>query len=186
MVPAVPAAAEPLVRAIGVAFTEPSLRRFCVLMCGLIVTIGRRTVSHALAAVRPELGRLGGHWSNYHRLYSAAKFSMWDLAAAVVRQVVALLPAGAVIELVADDTVDGKEGDRVWAKGAHRDPVRSSHSKAAVKFGHKWLVMCVLVHLSGWERPWALPVLCGMCLSPKWRPGSAAARRRPAGSPGRC
>src|SRR6266496_4436416 len=65
MFPAIPAAAEPLVAAIGVAFTEPSLRRFCVLMCGLIVTIGRRTVSHALAVVRPELE---GHWSNYHRL----------------------------------------------------------------------------------------------------------------------
>src|SRR5438046_6704143 len=78
MFPAIPAAAEPLVQAIGVAFTEPTFRRFCVLMCGLIVTIGRRTVSHALVAVRPALN---GHWSNYHRLYSRARFSMWQLAA---------------------------------------------------------------------------------------------------------
>ena len=179
MFPAVPAAAEPLVASIGVAFTEPSLRRFCVLMCGLIVTVGRRTVSHALAVVRPELDKLGGHWSNYHRLYSAAKFSMWELAAALVRQVVELLPPGVVIELVADDTVDGKEGDRVWAKGAHRDPVRSSHSKTAMKFGHKWLSMCVLVQLPGWDRPWALPVLCGMCLSPKVAAGIGRRQKTP-------
>lgn len=164
MFPVVPAAAEPLVQAVAVAFTKPTLRRFVTLMCGLIVTLGRRTVSHSLVAIQPLLD---GHWSGYHRLYSAARFSMWKLAAALVRQVIALLPAGVVIELVADDTVDGKEGDHVWAKGAHRDSTRSSRAKTAVKFGHKWLVLCVLVRLPGWDRPWALPVLCGMCISPK-------------------
>jgi hypothetical protein len=63
--------------------------------------------------------------------------------------------------------VDGKDGDHVWAKAAHRDSSRSSRSKTAVEFGHKWLVLCVLVQLKGWDRPWALPILCGMCLSPK-------------------
>jgi hypothetical protein len=164
MFPAIPAAAEPLVQAIGVAFTEPTLRRFLVLMCGLIVTMGRRTVSHALLATGPALQ---GHWSNYHRVYSSARFSMWKLAAALVRQVIALLPAGLPIVLVGDDTVDGKEGKRVWALGSHRDARRSSRSKGQVKFGHRWLVLCVLVRLPGVARPWALPILCGLCLSPK-------------------
>jgi len=164
MFPVIPAAAEPLVDAISDAFTRPTLRRFVTLMCGLIVTMGRRTVSHTLVALTPMLD---GHWSDYHRLYSAAKFSMWRLAAALVRQAVKLLPAEVTIELVADDTVDGKEGDRVWAKGTHRDPTRSSHAHDAVKFGHKWLSLCVLVQLPGWDRPWALPLLCGMCISPK-------------------
>ena len=164
----IPAAAEPLVRAMSVAFTEPTLRRFVLLACGLIVTVGRRTVSHCLAALRPALAGQPGHWSNYHRLWSAAKFSTWELAAALVRQVIArLLPADVVIELAADDTVDGKDGDRVWAKAAWRDPTRSTRSRTAVKFGHQWLVLCVLVRLPGCDRPWALPVLCGMCISPK-------------------
>ena len=85
----------------------------------------------------------------------------------LVRQVVALLPADAVIELVADDTVDGKAGERVWAKSAHRDPIRSTASATVIKYGHKWLAMCVLVRLKGWDRPWALPVLCGLCVPPK-------------------
>lgn len=176
MFPVIPAAAEPLVQAVAVAFTEPTLRRFCVLMCGLIVTMGRRTVSHTLVAVQPVLD---GHWSGYHRLYCAARFSMWKLAAALVRQVVALLPAGVVIELVADDTVDGKEGDHVWAKGAHRDATRSSRSKTAVKFGHRWLVLCVLVWLPGWDRPWALPILCGLCISPKVAAKTGRRRKTP-------
>jgi hypothetical protein len=159
-------AAEPLVAAMRQAgvFSRPTLSRFIALMTGLIVSMGRRTVSHALVAIQ----RISqGHWSNYHRLYSSAKYSLWSLAAVLVRQVVALLPADAVIELVADDTVDGKQGDHVWAASAHRDPTRSSRAHRAIRYGHKWLAICVLVQLQGWERPWALPILCGLCIPPK-------------------
>jgi Transposase DDE domain len=164
MFPAIPPAAEPLVDAIRGVFTRPTLRRFVLLMGALIITMGRRTVSHALVMIEPLMH---GHWSDYHRIYSAARFSMWELAAALVRQVIRLLPKDLVIELVADDTVDGKDGDHVWAKGVHRDSARSSHKVDQVKFGHKWLVLCVLVRLEGLSRPWALPILCGMCISPK-------------------
>jgi DDE superfamily endonuclease len=162
----VPDAAEPLVAATREAgvFSRPTFARFIALMTGMIVSMGRRTVSHALVAI----GRIRqGHWSNYHRLYSSARYSLWSLAAVLVRQVVALLPADAVIELVADDTVDGKQGDHVWAASAHRDPTRSTRDHAAIRYGHKWLALCVLVRLEGWDRPWALPILCGLCLPPK-------------------
>ena len=160
----IPAVAEPLVSAIRQAriFTQPTFPRFICLMACLIVTMGRRTVSRALKVMGPLLE---GHWSNYHRIYSQARFCMWSLAAVLVRQVVALLPADAPIILVADDTVDGKQGDQVWARSAHRDSVRSSRGRDQMKFGHKWLVLCVLAQVPGIERPWALPVLCGLCLS---------------------
>jgi hypothetical protein len=160
----VPAAAQPLVESIRGVFTRPTLSRFLVLMSGLIVTMGRRTVSRALRVMEPHLQ---GHWCNYHRLYSQARFSMWRLAAALVRQVVAMLPASGAVILIVDDTVQQKNGEKVWAKGAHRDARRSSRSHTRVKFGHKWLVMCVLVKLPGMNRPWALPVLCGLCRSEK-------------------
>jgi hypothetical protein len=164
MIPAIPAAAEPLIDSIRDCFTRPTLQRFVLLMCGLIVTMGRRTVSHALVVIEPLMD---GHWSDYHRIYSAARFCMWQLAAALTRHVIALLPEGVVIELVADDTVDGKDGDHVWAKGAHRDSTHSSRKIDQVKFGHKWLVLCVLVRFREIDRPWALPILCGLCISPK-------------------
>lgn len=162
----IPQVAEPLVSDIrdSHVFTRPTLDRFLVLVCGLIVTAGRRSVSRALKVMQPMLR---GHWSDYHRLYSSARFSMWALAAVLVRQVMALVPANEPLVLLADDTVDGKNGPRVWAKGAHRDPLRSSRKKSNVKFGHKWLVMSVLAGLRGIARPWALPVLCGLCLSQK-------------------
>ena len=93
-----PAAAEALIEAIAGVFTRPTLRRFVLLMGALIVTMGRRTVSHALVLIEPLMR---GHWSDYHRIYSAA---MWELAAALVREVIKLLPGDVVIELVADDT----------------------------------------------------------------------------------
>jgi hypothetical protein len=162
----VPAVAEPLVDSIRQqkVFTRPTLPRFLLLMACVIVTMGRHTVSRALKAMGPLLE---GHWSNYHRVYSQARYSMWKLAAVLVRQVLPLLPADQPIVLLADDTVDRKSGRHVWAKGVHRDPVRSTPTQVQTTFGHKWLVMCVLVRLPGIERPWALPVLCGMCLSLK-------------------
>lgn len=160
----IPAAAEPLVQSIRCVFTRPTFQRFILLMSGLIVTMGRRTVSHSLRSIESQLN---GHWSDYHRLYSNARYSMWKLSLALARQVVSLLPADQPIILVGDDTVDGKDGDCVWAKGAHRDSVRSSRSVSAVKFGHKWLVLCVLVRFARAARLWALPILCGLCISLK-------------------
>lgn len=157
-------AAESLSQVFRFAFTRPTFERFLTLVCGLILAMGRRTVSHSLLSVRPLLR---GHWSSYHRLYSHARFSMWKLGMALSRQVIALLPRDAPIHLVVDDTLDCKSGDRVWAKGTHRDPKRSSRAFTHFTFGHQWLVMCVLVRLPGVSRPWALPILCGLCLTPK-------------------
>lgn len=161
----VPAAAEPLVGALRQAFTKPTFDRFVGLMAALIVTMGRRSVSRALRILAPV--GLNGHWSNFHRIYSQAKFDLWQVCLAMLRQAVALLPADQPIILLADDTVDGREGDKVWAKGTHRDATRSSRSCDNLKFGHRWLVMCVLVWLPGTARPWALPVACGLCRSKK-------------------
>ena len=58
-----------------------------------------------------------------------------------------------------DDTVDGHTGRTVHGKARHRDPVRSSHAFTAWRYGHRWVVLAVLVKFSFAARPWALPVL---------------------------
>jgi hypothetical protein len=156
----IPAAAEPLVDAIRSAFTRRTFDRFVLLMSGLIVTMGRRTVSRVLLIIQPHQD---GHWCNYHRLYSQAKYSMWKLGLALTQLVIGMLPADSPIMLIVDETVDGKEGDHVWARGTHYDSRRSSRRHKRIKFGHQWLVMCVLVWLPGIDRPWALPILSGLC-----------------------
>src|SRR5436190_520067 len=76
------------------------------------------------------------------------------------------LPDGPIF-LAADDTVDEHRGKRVYGKGRHRDPVRSTHSYTAFRWGHKWLVVAVLVRFPFTRRPWALPVLVALYCSEK-------------------
>jgi hypothetical protein len=173
----IPAAAEPLANVFRGAFTKPTFQRFMLLVTGLIVTIGRRTVSRALRVIEPVMGE--GHWCNYHRLYSQTCYRLWDVGRILTRQVMALLPADSEIILVVDDTVDGKAGEKVWAKGPHRDGRRSTRNHVSIKWGHKWLVMCVLVKLPGINRPWALPILSGLCCTEKVAKQTGYRRKSP-------
>jgi hypothetical protein len=56
---------------------------------------------------------------------------------------------------------------KVYGKARHRDPVRSSHSYTAWRWGHKWVVLAVLVQFPFARRPWALPVLVALYRSPQ-------------------
>ena len=138
------------------AFTRPTARRFAALLVAAILTTGRRPVDN----LRRTLGRLApGHRSDYQRLFCRAPWSGLRLGCAlagfILRQ---LAPEGPVV-LVGDDTVDGHPGRKVYGKARHRDPVRSSHAYTAWRWGHRWVVVAVLVRFPFAARPWALPVL---------------------------
>jgi hypothetical protein len=64
------------------------------------------------------------------------------------------VPEGSVA-LAGDDTVDEHRGAHVYGKGRHRDPVRSTHSYTAYRWGHKWVVLAILVRFPFANRPWA-------------------------------
>jgi DDE superfamily endonuclease len=70
--------------------------------------------------------------------------------------------------LAGDDTVTEHPGPKIFGKGRHRDGVRSSHSYTAYRWGHKWVVVSVLVKLPFATRPWALPVLVALYHPPEW------------------
>ncbi len=62
-----PSALEPVFMNLSVAFTEPTAARMAVLMVGMILARGRRTITAALQV----MGWLAdGHFSVYHRLFS--------------------------------------------------------------------------------------------------------------------
>ena len=67
-----------------------------------------------------------------------------------------------VIELAGDDTVAEHPGPKVYGKGCHRDPVRSTHSFTAFRWGHKWVVLALLVRFPFATRRWALPLLMAL------------------------
>lgn len=155
----IPAAARKITEAFAPALTKPTHARWCVLLVAAILTVGGRTVSNLLRTV----GRFApGHASSYHRVLSRRRFWAWR-AAKILTQLVleAFYPTGE-IRLAGDDTVDEHPGDKVFGKGCHRDAVRSSHTFTAYRWGHKWVVLAVLVSVPWARRPWALPILVAL------------------------
>lgn len=151
-----PPEAQALVSVLAPHFTNPTYQRFLVLMTGALVTTGRRTVANLLRTLRHLAP---GHRTDYQRVLSRAPWSGLAVGCAVTRFVLDhLVPDGPVM-LVGDDTVDGHPGRCVYAKARHRDAVRSSHAYTAWRYGHKWVVLAVLVKFPFATRPWALPVL---------------------------
>ena len=155
------------------AFTAPGFDRFLVLCVGAIVTMGRRTVSRILWT----MGDLAdGDPSRYHRFFSAARWSMWPLARVLAAAVLELVPAEQPVMLDCDDTVARHPGKKVWARGCHRDAVRSSWGHTVFKWGHKWVVLAVNVKLPPCKRSWALPVLAAL-YTPAAGPKKKAAKK---------
>jgi hypothetical protein len=136
--------------------TGPTYQRLSTLLVGAILTTGRRTVANLLRTLRHLAP---GHRTDYQRVFSRAPWSGLTLGCALMRFVLDhLIPDGPVMR-VGDDTVDGHKGKTVYGKARHRDPVRSSRSYTAWRYGHKWVVLAVLVRFPFATRPWALPVL---------------------------
>jgi hypothetical protein len=151
-----PPEARPLLAALAPGFTRPTFGRFAVLLAAAILTQGRHTVANLLRT----LGSLApGHRTDYQRVLSRAPWSGLGLGRALAGYILLhLCPTDPVI-LVGDDTVDGHPGRHVYGKARHRDAVRSSHAYTAWKYGHRWVVLAVLVRFPWATRPWALPVL---------------------------
>jgi hypothetical protein len=156
---ALPQPARSLFDSLAGAITGPTFLRFVVLALATILTVGQRTVCNLLRT----LGALApGHPSSYHRVFSKRRWSCWRLARGLAHWVFDhLVPEGRVL-LAGDDTVDGHKGAQVFGKGCHRDPVRSTHSLTVFRWGHKWVVLAVLVRFPFTRRLWALPVLVAL------------------------
>jgi hypothetical protein len=160
-----PTAALPLLRSVAGACVLPTAKRLLHLMVGAILTTGRRTISNLLRAIR---GLAKGHPSSYHRVFSRRRWSVWPLARGLADLILRhWVPEGSVL-LAGDDTVDEHRGAHFYGKGRHRDPVRSTHSYTAYRWGHKWVVLAILVRFPFARRRWALPVLVALYRSPEW------------------
>jgi hypothetical protein len=146
----------PLLVEFAPCFTQPTYHRFASLLAAAILTTGRRTVANLLRT----LGALvRGYRTTYQRILSRAPWSGLRLGCALAGVILTHLAPDGAVALVGDDTVDGHLGKRVYGKARHRDPVRSSHAYTAWRWGHRWVVLAILVRFPWASRPWALPVL---------------------------
>jgi hypothetical protein len=171
-----PTEAHPLLFALCSAFTCPTFDRFAALMAAAVLTPGRRTVANLLRTLGPLAH---GHPTSYQRVLSDARWSGLRLGLRLAHFLLRRLPPGRPVVLVGDDTVDGHKGKHVHGKARHRDPVRSTRSYTAWRYGHRWVVLAVLVRFPFATRPWALPVLIDLYRSAE----DDRRRRRPHRTP---
>jgi hypothetical protein len=133
-----------------------------VLLLAAILTLGGRTVSNLLRTLGPLAP---GHFSSFHRVFSRCRWRGRRLARALATAILNRFLPGGPIHLVGDDTVAEHPGPKVYGKGCHRDPVRSTHSFTTYRWGHKWVVLAVLIRFPFARRLWALPTLLALYLT---------------------
>ncbi len=173
----IPKAARPLLDELVGAFTQPTFRRVVVLLFAAILVVGRRTVANLL---RIAGAWAPGHPSSYHRVFSKRRWRSWRLARALAGYLIRRWHPQGVVPLVGDDTVDEHRGKKVYGKGCHRDAVRSTHSFTAYRWGHKWVVLAVLVSFPFARRAWALPLLVALYRPKEWNEARGRRHKTPA------
>ena len=153
--PTLPASLTGLLGIFEACFTAPTFRTFCALVAGLVAQTGSRTVCGMLLGA--GLSRVWGH-DRAHRFFSCARWSPQQVGLALARLVVELLvPAGAAVTVVVDDTLFRRRGRKVWAVSWFHDG--SAPGKDKVGFGNNWVIPGIIVSLPMLSRPVCLPVL---------------------------
>lgn len=154
-----PSAADGLFMSFCCAFSQPTAHRMAGLALGAILTSGRHTVTAMLTSARCVVS---GHWTDYHRLFSRASWSLWALGKILARAILAWVPDDEPVVVAIDDTTAQHRGKKVYGKGCHHDAVRSAHKQIVFKWGHRWVVLAVMVKFPFVRRRWALPVLVAL------------------------
>lgn len=186
----VPASLAGLLQVFRPCFTAPSYRMFVALLAGMVSQPGRRTVCGML--VGAGLARVWRH-GRAHWFFSHARWSVEQVGLVLVGLIVSgLLPDGAPVLLVVDDTLFRRSGRRVSGAAWQHDGARKGPRSAQVSWGTCFVVVGVVVSLPFLDRPVCLPVTARL-----WRPKgvskavlacqlvSAVAARLAGGSPGR-
>jgi hypothetical protein len=126
------------------------------MVLGLIAQTGQRTVCGMLTGAG-----LATTWSHHraHRFFSAARWSVDQIGLTLFDLVLAhLVPADADLLFAVDDTAHRRRGKKVHGAGWIHDGSAPARNKLA--FGHRWVVVGIIVRPSFLSRPVCLPVLC--------------------------
>jgi DDE superfamily endonuclease len=161
MMPPLPEAIILVLAAFAPLFSERVWGHAQVLLLGVILTPGPRTVT---AALRVTGLAMEHHFTNDHRVLNRATWSALRGSQILLGLLMTfLVPSGAPVVFGADDTVERRSGRKISAKGCYRDAVRSSQKHVIHGFGLQWVSMMLLVPVPWSRRVWALPCLTALC-----------------------
>lgn len=142
--------------------TAPSFSNLCVILTGWVFA-GRHTITQMLVAAGAVHTK---HFSAYHRLFAAARWSRDRMGLAVFDLIQPAL-SGTVLVAV-DDTLARKRGLKMFGTGMHHDPLLSSRGKTITNWGHSWVVLGIVVTFPLWpDRAFCLPILFRLYLNKK-------------------
>lgn len=149
----------PILQVMTAVMTAPTAETFQTLIVGWLMA-PRRTIMGMVRGSGTDR-----HHAAFHRLFAAARWSV-DKAGLAVFDLVTW--GMTQVFLTIDDTLLPRYGLKIFGTGMHRDAVLSSRSHTVVRWGHCWVVLCVVIesrHLPG--RRFSLPVLCRLYLNHK-------------------
>lgn len=150
-----------LVQPLSFAMSTPVFTRLLILLTGWVFA-PRRTVTGMLVAAGVAGVR---HHAAFHRVFSAARWSLDQLGLIVFLLVKRLLPEGTV-KLSLDDTEAHKHGLKVYGVGMHHDPLLSTRKQPVLTWGHRWVILSVIVALPCCpNRVFSLPILFRLYLN---------------------
>lgn len=143
-----------LLKACRSCFTARSFPIFCLLAVGMIAQVGPATVTGILLGA--GIQHVVGH-DRVHRFFSQHRWSCDQLGLCLARIIVArLLPAGAAITVLVDDTLFRRRGRKVAHSYFGHD---ASQPGRAFARGNRWVIAGIVVTLPGMTQPVCLPVL---------------------------
>jgi len=143
-------------------FTAPSYRRFVTMMHGWMLCIGKHTVTGVMRAA----GVAEQDVSGYHRFFSRGVWDPQEVGLLVLGLALRLVSDDGPVAMTLDDTLARHTGKHIASAGMHRDPLLSTASKPFFHFGHKWVVLAVVVTMP-WGKRLSLPVLARLYRSEK-------------------
>ena len=153
-------------------FTAPVWEHVLVLVTGIVLAPGKRTVSAALRVM--GLGETRD-FALYHFVLSRARWNSRGIARTLLTMILdRFVPTGPVV-IGIDDTIERRWGRKIAARGIYRDPVRSSHGHFVKTSGLRWLSLMAMVPVPWTQRRWAMPFLT--ILAPSERYHTAHRRR---------
>jgi len=129
-----------VVQQVSFVMTASTFSNFVTVLTGWV--FARRRVVTRMIEAADAVGTK--HHSAFHRIFSAARWSLDDLGLAVFDLITPWIPDGPV-SLALDDTLARKRGLKVFGVGMHHDPLLSTRKTAVMNWGHSWVVLGVIV-----------------------------------------
>jgi hypothetical protein len=143
-------------------FTQPTFGTFQALVAGFLAQPGRRTVTGMLVGAGLAGRR---HHDLAYRFLASARWSADQLGLVLLDLITqTLVLPGAPIVLATDDTLWRRSGRNLHGAAWHHDAGGPGRHRPA--WGHRWVVVGVILHLPFLDRAVCLPILARL-----WIPG---------------